>query len=68
MDNKKIEFLIFDMILHFKFIYNPKINKIVTIQTVHLIVLSPYDYICLNHNSLVSQKKVVTKGVIIKGV
>jgi hypothetical protein len=26
------------------------------------------DYTHLNHNSLVSQKKVVTKGVIIKGV
>jgi len=26
------------------------------------------DYTCLNHNSLASQKKVVTKGMIIKGV
>jgi hypothetical protein len=26
------------------------------------------DYMCLNHNSLMSQKKVVTKAVIIKGV
>jgi hypothetical protein len=27
-----------------------------------------YDYTCLNHNSLVSQKKVFIKGLIIKGV
>jgi hypothetical protein len=26
------------------------------------------DYTCLNHNSLVSQKKMVTKAMIIKGV
>ncbi len=26
-----------------------------------------YDYTCLNHNSLVSQKKVVTKGLLNKG-
>jgi hypothetical protein len=26
------------------------------------------DYTCLNYSSLVSQEKVVTKGVIIKGV
>jgi hypothetical protein len=27
------------------------------IQTIRLIMLSPYDYIRLNHNSLTSQKK-----------
>ncbi len=26
------------------------------------------DYTCLNHNSLMSQKQMVTKGMIIKGV
>jgi hypothetical protein len=30
-------------------------------------VYMEYDYTHLNHNLLVSQKKVVTKGVIIKG-
>jgi hypothetical protein len=37
----KIEILMFDMILKFKFIYDKKKKRIVTIQTIHLIVLSP---------------------------
>jgi hypothetical protein len=40
IDNKKLKILMFDMILHFKFIYNPKKITIVTIQIVHLIVCS----------------------------
>jgi hypothetical protein len=48
---KKLKILMCDMILHFKFIYNPK-NTYVTIQTIHLIVFSP------NCKSMVYQNKI----------
>jgi hypothetical protein len=43
---KKLKILMFDMILHFKFIYSQKKITIVIVQTIHLIMLS-FNLICI---------------------
>jgi hypothetical protein len=47
---KKLKILMFDMILHFKFIYNPEKNTTMIVQTIHLIMFSPPCIHCHERN------------------